>query len=105
MASVATPTDNISVSLVRSRTYGIFAIGEDESTDGKQIEKVELPANENDILHASSKRHGVPGSLSLDTITDLRSGRKTLKIRVSDQAATFGCNDIILVDGDNILLE
>ncbi len=81
--------DRIIVSLMRRRTYQVLVIREDVTTQrvaGGQrdmflgsakrgeIYTVDLPAYENDILHALSESGGLPGMDATNEVTVLRGG-------------------------------
>lgn len=84
-------SEKIIVTLLRRRTYNVLVIREDISTntnsgsirdnetfieDGLQTQSfsIELPAYENDVLHALSETGGMPGERAVNEITVLRGG-------------------------------
>ena len=87
--------EKIIVTLMRRRTYNVLVIREDvassarSSTSIRQNEtfvdesmqtqsfSIELPAYENDVLHALSETGGMPGERALNEIIVLRGGQNT----------------------------
>jgi hypothetical protein len=86
-------SEKIIVTLMRRRTYNILVIREDLATgnttnsirdnetflgDSLQTESfsIELPAYENDVLHALSETGGMPGERALNEIVVLRGGQR-----------------------------
>ena len=85
-------SEKIIVTLMKRRTYNVLVIREDLATAGRssnpirdnetfiddslQTESfsIELPAYENDVLHALSETGGMPGERALNEITVLRGG-------------------------------
>ncbi len=85
-------SDKIIVTLLRRRTYNILVIREDgggsptsssirdnetfiEDSIQSQSFSIELPAYENDVLHALSETGGMPGERALNEIVVLRGGQ------------------------------
>ncbi len=83
-------SDKIIVTLIRRRTYNILVIREDEN-DNREISfrsnesfleeqrqgqtySIELPAYENDVLHALSETGGMPGQGAVNEIVIIRDG-------------------------------
>ncbi len=83
-------SDKIIVTLIQRRTYNVLVIREDE-TDSREISfrsnevflddqrqgqtySIELPAYENDILHALSETGGMPGEGAVNEIVIIRDG-------------------------------
>ena len=83
-------SDKIIVTLIQRRTYNVLVIRED-STDSREISfrnnevfldderqgqtySIELPAYENDVLHALSETGGMPGEGAVNEIVIIRDG-------------------------------
>ena len=65
--------DKIILTLMRRRTYHVLVIREDNNDKG-QTYSIELPAYENDILHALSETGGMPGESAINEVMVLRGG-------------------------------
>lgn len=102
-------SDKIIVTLIQRRTYNVLVIRED-STDSREISfrsnevfldderqgqtfSIELPAYENDVLHALSETGGMPGEGAVNEIVIIRDG---LNVGISSPDAI-----ITAVDGTN----
>ena len=82
--------DKIIVTLIKRRTYNVLVIREDETDSGEvsfrnnetfiddeqqgQTFSIELPAYENDVLHALSETGGMPGTGAVNEIIIIRDG-------------------------------
>jgi len=90
--------DRIIVTLIRPRTYRVLVVREDSTPPGFRIDSnvktraaelimgsgkrgatfaIDLPAYENDVLHALSESGGLPGLDALNEVTILRGGANT----------------------------
>jgi protein involved in polysaccharide export with SLBB domain len=85
--------EKIIVTLMKRRTYNVLVIREDGQTDRANVSSIrkndiyigedtqaesfsiELPAYENDVLHALSETGGLPGEKALNEIFVLRGGQ------------------------------
>jgi RNA polymerase sigma factor (sigma-70 family) len=115
------------VSLVKARTYRITVVRNDAGGSlvdpagnvnvprpGTRAVSLDLEAYDNDILGALTRAGGLPGLDSTNTIVIQRrraavpggfeEARIPLRMR-PDQALAFNPNDVILRDGDIILIE
>lgn len=86
-------SEKIIVTLMRRRTYNVLVIREDVQTGtnnrntirsnetfigdtaGSETFSIELPANENDVLHALSETGGMPSELAKNEIVIFRGGQ------------------------------
>lgn len=100
-------SDKIIVTLIQRRTYNVLVIRED-STDSREISfrnnevfldderqgqthSIELPAYENDVLHALSETGGMPGEGAVNEIIIIRDG---LNLGMSSPGAIISADDV-----------
>ena len=144
-------SEKIIVTLMRRRTYNVLVIREDVQsssgrntirsnetfigdTAGSETFSIELPANENDVLHALSETGGMPSELAKNEIiifrggqsgdvdslvreidapgaspqSNVRSGADIIRIPIEAERGNFpqfSEADITLYDGDVVYIE
>lgn len=113
-------TDKIILTLMRRRTYNVLVIREDENENAQfslrqnetylgekskgETYSIELPAYENDILHALSETGGMPGESAINELVILRGGMNAGNegvVQAIDEIGTTG--EATTLESANIL--
>ncbi|MDB2687649.1 polysaccharide biosynthesis/export family protein [Mariniblastus sp.] len=116
--------EKIIVTLMQRRTYNVLVIREDGATstnsqnglnrnsiyldEGLKTESfsIELPAYENDVLHALSETGGMPGESALNELIILRgamNGGQDSGAIVQAVGAQYGSNESLTLEGANVV--